>query len=83
MSDNKPENDYLKNPDNGNFWGEVGSVTKMGHTDGFWWGWGDAGRVLHPGSGSKGVCLITCRVEQSFYVVFLYVSYFTIKRFKK
>lgn len=52
-------------------------MTKMGHTDGFW----GAGRVLHPGSGSKGVCLIICRAEQSFYVVFLYVSYFTIKRF--
>lgn len=38
MSDNEPESDYLKNPGNGNFCGEVGSVTKMGHTDGFWGG---------------------------------------------
>ena len=79
LSDNKQESDHLKNPDNGNSWGaEVGSVPEMGPTENF----SGASRVLHLGRGSKGVCLI-CWAEQAFYVVFLYVSYFTIKRFKR
>ena len=54
-------------------------MTEMGHPEDF----SGQGRVLHLGRGSKGVCLLLCRAEQAFYVVFLHVSYFTIKRFKK
>ena len=54
-------------------------MTEMGHTEDF----SGQGRVLHPGRGSKGVCLLLCQAEQAFYVVFLHVSYFTIKRFKR
>ena len=81
LSGNKQESDHLTNLDNGSFLleGEAGSMTEMGHTEDF----SGQGRVLHPGRGSKGVCLLLCQAEQAFYVVFLHVSYFTIKRFKR